>query len=180
VKSVWRISLAVGLLALQVSAAGAPRPRTVHELSITARLETTSGSHRLRFTVRNVSQRVATFYDRDLPWDPQQNNSFIIVAVKTDPWGSVLASSYEARGSELGKVITLKPGAALGGVIDLDAIFPALSAELDKQDVYILWSHTMELNEPQRFNEVFGGVSIPWNHYGEIIGDPPPPPPPKQ
>lgn len=150
------------------------------ELAVTAELRIHEGLYELEFHVRNMSKHKIPIYSSDLPWDPQENNSLLIVAVKTDPPGQVLPSTREARGSDPGNIITLNPGKQLTGALNLNIVFPELTAELEMQDVYILWSHTIEIDDPQRFCEAFGGVRIPWKHYGKIVVDPPPPPPPNR
>jgi hypothetical protein len=90
----------------------------------------------LRVTLRSRAETPITFYKERLPWGNRY--SMILVAVKPD--GRCLQEFFPIDDPGIDKV-TLAPGAALSGDIDLGNFFKDLEGASKESDVNVFWAY---------------------------------------
>lgn len=105
---------------------------------------------KLRVRVTNTSDTALDAYEASLPW--RTVYSMILVAVSTDPAGTVLERSLPIDDPGPG-TITLRPGQALEGDVALERRFPGFVQAQAARDVLVFWSY--------RFQPI-GRPALPW------------------
>lgn len=98
----------------------------------------TSPEYRLSIAVTNQTDKPLTTYEQQLPWAGWQ--SLVLIAVKTDPGGTVLERSLPVDDPGPSQ-IDIAPGQTLNGYIQLGKTFPQFEEALKVRDVVVFWSY---------------------------------------
>jgi hypothetical protein len=96
---------------------------------------------RLRVTLRNTSGAAAETYEHALPW--RGVYSMLLLAVRTDPAGSVLERSLPVDDPGPATV-TLQPGETLEGDIPLAERFPEFAEAQKAGALLVFWAYRFQ------------------------------------
>ncbi len=154
------MSLVIVLALIGISATGAPTEFTSSELAMTATpAHDSNGAWRLQFELRHNGETPLVVSERSLPWKSPRD--LLLVARQLNAASTPVAERETPVRDLPETYVTLNPGDALSGSVNLSGRLPGLGTASRETDVIVFWSHQIRPADDPAMPRLSGGIVIP-------------------
>ena len=153
-------TLVLLLVLIGYATSSGPSDPSLSDLGLTASaVRDPNGVWRLQFDLRYTGETPLVLYEGSLPW--KNPPDLLLVACELNAANTRLVSAEAPMRALPPSSLTLNPGDALSGSVNLSARLPGLAEAIQGSDVVLFWSHEMKSADKQPLPRLNGGAVIP-------------------
>lgn len=153
-------TLIVTLVMFGLATSGTPSDPSLSDLGVSASaVRDANGGWRLQFELRYNGESPLVLSEASLPW--KNPRELLVVACAPGAAGACLKGPDLPMRDRPSTSLTLNPGDALSGAVNVSEKFPTLAAARQSGDVILFWSYEVKVPGNQIPPRLHGSVVLP-------------------